>query len=115
MIAIFLLTTSLKGVSSMKLHRDLGITQKSAWHLAHRLREAWTEAEAATFGGPIEADETHMGGKRKNMSNAKRKALAGTGRGADRVHRPTSAMPTPSTRWDVWRRDCSGSGFSTTS
>ena len=81
-IAIFLLTTSLKGVSSMKLHRDLGITQKSAWHLAHRLREAWTEAEAATFCGPIEADETHMGGKRKNRSNAKRKELAGTGRGA---------------------------------
>ena len=83
-IAIFLLTTSLKGVSSMKLHRDLGITQKSAWHLAHRLREAWTEAEVTTFGGPIEADETYMGGKRKNMSNAKRKELAeqGAGRGA---------------------------------
>ena len=81
-IAIFLLTTSLKGVSSMKLHRDLGITQKSAWHLAHRLRAAWTEAEAATFGGPIEADETYMGGKRRNMSNAKRKELEGTGRGA---------------------------------
>ena len=81
-IAIFLLTTSLKGVSSMKLHRDLGITQKSAWHLAHRLREAWTEADAATFGGPIEADETYMGGKRKNMSNAKRKLLANAGREA---------------------------------
>ena len=78
-IAIFLLTTSLKGVSSMKLHRDLGITQKSAWHLAHRLREAWTEAEAATFGGPVEADETYFGGKRKNMSNAKRKQLADQG------------------------------------
>ena len=35
-VAIYLVTTSLKGVSSMKLHRDLGITQKSAWHLAHR-------------------------------------------------------------------------------
>ena len=81
-IAIFLLTTSLKGVSSMKLHSDLGITQKSAWHLAHRLREAWTEAQAATFGGPIEADETFMGGKRRNMSNASRKLLANTGRGA---------------------------------
>ena len=80
-IAIFLLTTSLKGVSSMKLHRDLGITQKSAWHLAHRLRAAWTEAEAATFGGPVEADETYFGGKRKNMSNAKRRELADAGAG----------------------------------
>lgn len=44
-------------------------------------RAAWTEAEAATFGGPIEADETYMGGKRKNRSNAKRKQLANTGRG----------------------------------
>lgn len=78
-IAIFLLTTSLKGVSSMKLHRDLGITQKSAWHLAHRLRAAWTEAEAAMFGGPVEADETYFGGKRKNMSNSKRKQLADEG------------------------------------
>ena len=40
-IAIYLLTTNLKGVSSMKLHRDLAITQKSAWHQAHRLRAAW--------------------------------------------------------------------------
>ena len=40
-IAIYLVTTSLKGVSSMKLHRDLEITQKTAWHLAHRLRKAF--------------------------------------------------------------------------
>ena len=39
-IAVYLMSTSLKGVSSMKLHRDLGITQKSAWHLAMRLRKA---------------------------------------------------------------------------
>ncbi len=39
-VAIHLLTTSLKAVSSMKLHRDIGVTQKTAWHLAHRLRKA---------------------------------------------------------------------------
>lgn len=38
-IALYLYMTNLKGVSSMKLHRDLGITQKSAWHMAHRIRE----------------------------------------------------------------------------
>ncbi len=38
--ALYLMSTSLKGVSSMKLHRDLGITQKSAWHLAHRIRQS---------------------------------------------------------------------------
>ena len=77
-IAIYLVTTSLKGVSSMKLHRDLEITQKSAWHLAHRLRKAF-EANTPMFEGPVEADETYMGGKRENMPKAKRKTLKGRG------------------------------------
>ena len=54
----------------MKLHRDLSITQKTAWFLAHRIREA--------FEGTVEAYETYIGGKLKNISNAKRKELAGT-------------------------------------
>ena len=77
-IAIYLSLTSLKSVSSMKLHRDLKITQKSAWHLAHRLREAFASGRGA-FAGPVEADETYMGGRRKNMSKAKRSALSGRG------------------------------------
>ena len=81
-IAIYLLTTSLKGQSSMKLHRDLEITQKTAWFLAHRIRNSFAAPGNGGFAGPVEVDETYMGGKRKNMSNAKRKALAGTGRGA---------------------------------
>ena len=81
-LGIYLCLTSLKSVSSMKLHRDLKITQKSAWFMLHRLREAWAEELGQDFTGPVEADETYVGGKRKNMSNAKRKELAGTGRGA---------------------------------
>ena len=42
-VAIYLLVTNLKGVSSRKLHRDLGVTQKTAWHLAHRIRETWND------------------------------------------------------------------------
>ena len=81
--AVYLYVTSLKGVSSMKLHRDLKVTQKTAWFMLHRLREAWGEGEfLPPFSGPVEADETYIGGKRKNMSNAQRKALKGTGRGA---------------------------------
>ena len=83
-IAIYLMTTHLKGASSMKLHRDLNITQKSAWYLAHRIRETWEDNAPELFTDPVEVDETYMGGKRKNMSNAKRRALAeaGVGRGA---------------------------------
>lgn len=80
-IATFQIMTSLKSVSSMKLHRDLGITQKSAWFLAQRLRAALSQ-ESPRFAGPVEVDETHFGGRRRNMSNARRKALADTGRGA---------------------------------
>ena len=80
-MAIYLFMTNLKGVSSMKLHRDLSIAQNSAWHLSHRIRSALSQA-GGLFSGPVEVDETYLGGKRKNMSNAKRKELAGTGRGA---------------------------------
>ena len=43
-IAIYLMTTNIKGVSSMRLHRELGITQKSAWRLAHRIRENFKDS-----------------------------------------------------------------------
>ena len=63
LVAIYLLTTGLNGVSSMKLHRDLGIRQSSAWHLAHRIRQAWAAGESfEPFVGPVEADETFVGG-----------------------------------------------------
>lgn len=81
-IAIYMWTTSLKGVSSMKLHRDLKITQKSAYFMAQRLREAWSFGEDDPMAGPVEVDETYIGGKRANMSNSKRKELKDTGRGA---------------------------------
>jgi len=80
-VAIYLYATNLKGVSSMKLHRELGISQKAAWFLLHRLRKI-AETGHGLFSDPVEVDETYMGGKRANMSNAKRKALADTGRGA---------------------------------
>ena len=61
-LAGYLMSTSLKGVSSMKLHRDLGVTYKTAWHLAHRIRETW-QRDMAPFDGPVEVDETYIGGR----------------------------------------------------
>ena len=80
-LATFLLSTNLKSVSSMKLHRDLSINQRSAWFLAHRLRVALSQS-SGLFSGPVEVDETYFGGSRKNMSVAKRRKLRDTGRGA---------------------------------
>ena len=78
-IAIYLCLTSLKSVSSMKLHRDIGVSQPTAWFMLHRIREAWGEGGDGPFDGPVEVDETYMGGKRKSMAKVKRKALKGRG------------------------------------
>ena len=75
---IYMMSTSLKGISSMKAYRELGITQKTAWYLTQRIREGFL-GKAKNMAGPVEVDETYLGGKRKNMSNKKRKQLTGRG------------------------------------
>lgn len=75
--AIYLEVTSLKGVSSMKLHRDLGVTQKTAWFMLHRLRETWADDGGLPLTGPVEADEMYLGGRNKNKPISKREHIGG--------------------------------------
>ena len=78
-IAIYLCLTSLKSVSSMKLHRDIGVSQPTAWFMLHRIREAWAGENDDPFDGPVEFDETYVGGKHRNKSNTERNEAAGRG------------------------------------
>ena len=75
--AIYLHLTSLKGVSSMKLHRDIGVTQSTGWFMLQRIRKAWKDGDVL-FAGPVEIDETYFGGKESNKHKGK-KLRAGRG------------------------------------
>lgn len=72
--AIYLVTSSKKGVSSLQLHRQLGVTQKTAWFLLHRIREMLREKAPAMLSNMVEVDETYIGGKYKNKHKSVRRA-----------------------------------------
>jgi len=78
-MAIYLLSTTSKGMSSVQVAKHVGVTQKTAWFMAHRIREAHQQNKGQ-LTGTIEADETFIGGLSKNMHAKQRKAaITGTG------------------------------------
>ncbi|MGA2557647.1 MAG: IS1595 family transposase [Verrucomicrobiota bacterium] len=78
-MAVYMLSTMSKGISSVQLAKHLGVTQKTAWFMAHRIRKAHQQSKGQMFG-TIEADETFIGGLAKNMHKKKREAaIKGTG------------------------------------
>lgn len=79
--AVWLITNAKNGISSYEIHRALGITQKSAWFMLHRVRLAMQTGTFEKLQGTVESDETYIGGKARNMHKAKRERLI-TGRGA---------------------------------
>jgi transposase-like protein len=79
--AMWLVVNAKNGISSMEISRSLGISQKSAWHMAHRIRFALHQGSFdSMLTGEVEADETFIGGKARNMHVSKReRRITGTG------------------------------------
>lgn len=78
-MAIWLVTSHKKGISSLQLHRDINVTQKTAWFMLQRIRNCFGMTTDDKMNGTIEVDETFIGGDNKNKSNSKRKELHAKG------------------------------------
>jgi len=79
--AMWLIANAKNGVSSYELHRAIGVTQKSAWFMLHRIRLAMQTDAFDKMGGPVEADETWVGGKARNMHKHRLARIRGKGHG----------------------------------
>jgi len=78
--AMWLIVNAKNGISSYEIHRAIGITQKSAWFLLHRIRLAMENGSFEKLSGEVEVDETYIGGLAKNMHKSKReKKIIGRG------------------------------------
>src|SRR6266404_8110775 len=77
---VWLISNCKNGISSYEIARDLKVTQKTAWFMLYRVREAMQDKNTAKLGGTVEVDESFIGGKARNMHRDKReRVITGTG------------------------------------
>src|SRR5213079_2795409 len=79
--ALWMIANCKNGISSYEIHRALDVTQKTAWFLLHRIRLAMEDGSVEKLRGRVEADETFIGGKVKNMHITKRRRVQASRRG----------------------------------
>ncbi|MGA2847703.1 MAG: IS1595 family transposase [Terracidiphilus sp.] len=112
--AVWLIVTAKNGISSMEIHRSLGVTQKTAWFMLHRIREAMKNGSILKMGGndmgPVEVDETFVGPKPQKMHRERRLRMQTAEKGnqkaivmgmLDRDSRQVRAMVVPNVRKEV--------------
>ena len=75
LLAVWQITNCKNGISSYELARALGVTQKTAWFMNHRIRLAMQGEDGGTLDGEVEVDETYVGGKARKMNTGRRKTL----------------------------------------
>ena len=117
--AVWMIVNCKNGVSSWEIHRDLGVTQKTAWFMLHRIRFAlkagsWEKMGGGESGGPVEVDETFIGPKPQKMHRDKRLKLQTAANGRtkavvmgmlDRDSRRVRAKVVPNAKREVLQRE----------
>jgi transposase-like protein len=91
--AFWMMVNAKNGISSCELSRALGVTQKTAWFMLHRIRLAMQNGSMDKLSGEVEVDETYIGGKARSMNNKQRSKR---GLGSER------AAPAKRLSWDFW-------------